>query len=105
VIPETTPELPEGWEITTVEITESTTFRVAVAHPRDASSRAIAAVGHDDLAQEEHPEAVFPHELGEDSVTARGEDQDTWGWPPWAGSRPGHATVTAILAATSEEAA
>lgn len=95
------PQLPAGWEITTVEITETTTYRIPVAHPQGASARAIAAAGHDDYTQEEHPETVFDHQPGEDEVRVRGEQQDSWGWPAWAARRPDHDAVVAILDATA----
>lgn len=98
---ETAPRLPEGWAITTVEITDTTTYRVVVAHPEGASAQAIAAAGYEDLRQEPHPETVFPHEVGEDEVSVDGQLQDTWGHAPWADRRPDHDTVVAILEATT----
>ena len=104
-MPETTPALPEGWAVTTVEITETTTYRVHVAHPAGAARPEIAAVGYDDYSQELHPETVFDHELGVDEIAVGGQSQDGWDWPAWADRRPTHDQVTAILAADGKRAA
>lgn len=99
------PQLPAGWEITTVEIFETTSYRIPVAHPSGASAQAIAVASYDDYAQQEHPETVFDHQPGEDEVTVRGQLQDIWGWPAWADRRPDHDAVVAILeAAVADEA-
>ena len=91
------PHLPTGWAITSVEVTETTTYRVHVAHPQGATEDDIAAAGYDDYARETAPETVFPHEVGADRIVVRGRDQDPQGWPGWAAERPDHDAVTAIL--------
>ena len=92
------PHLPTGWAITTVEITETVTYRVHVAHPHGAAPREIAAVGYRDYATETAPETVFPHDPGGDRIVVRGRDQNLpRGWPGWAEARPDHDTVTAIV--------
>ena len=94
------PSLPDGWEITPVRITDSTTYELPVAHPRGASAQAIAAAGYRDYSQEEHPATVFIHEPHEDAITVAGERQDPWGRPAWDDRRPDHDAVVAVLEAT-----
>lgn len=81
--------VPEGWTVTDVEVLETTTYTVTVAHPVGATGAEIAAVGYDDYRQALHPEAQFIHVVGADEVTVAGESQESDPpWPSWAAHRP-----------------
>lgn len=86
--------VPEGWTLSTVEISETTTYRIPVAHPRGAAPGEVAAVGYDDYCQAMRPEFVFAHTIGPDEVSVAGHVHDpgptdeSTPWPSWAESRP-----------------
>lgn len=86
--------VPEGWTVTEVEISETTTYKVPVVHPRNVARGEVAAVGYDDYCQAMRPEFVFAHTIGPDEVSVAGEvydpgpDDHGTTWPSWAQRRP-----------------
>lgn len=81
--------VPEGWTVSRVEVRETTTYTVSVAHPLSATRAEVAAVGYDDFSQELHPDIRFRHLVGADEIAVDGELQDgSLPWPSWAEHRP-----------------
>lgn len=86
--------VPEGWTLSTVEISETTTYRIPVVHPRGAAPGEVAAVGYDDYCQAMRPEFVFAHTIGPDEVSVAGHvhestpTSESTPRPSWAARRP-----------------
>lgn len=97
--------LPAGWAVTTVQITETTTYDVLVAHPPGATAAAIAAAGYEDYTDTAHPDRTFPAVPGEDEISIEGRDHTddaTAARPSWGTIH--HATTRTALEARTAPA-